>query len=92
MREDSFHEKNTPACKRLCIVNLKSSRNLKTGWTNEYLQRYCSMGRLPKEGGMRPQKLFEPSDSVPKFFIVEMDEGMLPVRLLSMTSNSARVA
>ena len=40
---------------------------------------------------MRPQKLFEPSDSVPKFFIFEMDEGMLPVRLLSMTSKSARV-
>ena len=69
-------------------VNLKSSRV-----TNRlaYLQRYCSMGRLPKEGGMRPQKLFEPSDSVPKFFIFEMDEGMLPVRLLSMTSKSVRV-
>ena len=56
-----------------------------------YLQRYCSMGRLPSEGGIRPQKLFDPSDSVPKFFIFEIDEGMLPVRLLSMTSNNVRV-
>jgi hypothetical protein len=40
---------------------------------------------------MRPQKLLDPSDSVPKFFILEIDEGMVPVRSLSIKSNSVRV-
>ena len=40
---------------------------------------------------MRPHRLLEPNDSVPKFFILEKDEGMVPVRLLSITSNSVRV-
>lgn len=55
------------------------------------LTKILQHGKAAQGGGMRPPKIFDPSDSVPKFFIFEMDEGMLPVRLLSMTSKSVRV-